>query len=181
MPVAQAADGMPVERDHVYVIPPNAEMSLLHGRLHLLPLAAPRGLNLPIDLFFRRSFQAGLQLPELGVIGQVQETRRQLVDDVKQVQRSAARTGELARIPERLHRETAEIHGHDDCLGDEHGHRLPFSRGMTGASRAGKRPRGGPAAGLRCRSNFQAKCGILHGRQPATRAATTRGDLSSSA
>src|SRR5262249_24568257 len=52
MPVAQASDGLAVERDHVYVIPPSAEMSLLHGTLHLLPLAAPRGLHLPIDFFF---------------------------------------------------------------------------------------------------------------------------------
>src|SRR5262249_15546408 len=28
-------------------------MSLLHGTLHLLPQASPRGLNLPIDFFFR--------------------------------------------------------------------------------------------------------------------------------
>jgi two-component system CheB/CheR fusion protein len=53
MPVLQAKDHLTVERDHVYVIPPNKDMSLLHGRLHLMPQAAPRGLNLPIDFFFR--------------------------------------------------------------------------------------------------------------------------------
>jgi two-component system CheB/CheR fusion protein len=53
MPVLQATDRLKVEPDHVYVIPPNKEMSILHGVLHLMPLSAPHGLNLPIDFFFR--------------------------------------------------------------------------------------------------------------------------------
>jgi two-component system CheB/CheR fusion protein len=53
MPVVQVTDRQPVEADHVYVIPPNRDMSILHGVLHLLPQAAPRGLNLPVDVFFR--------------------------------------------------------------------------------------------------------------------------------
>jgi len=35
------------------MIPPNKDMSILHGVLHLLEPAAPRGLRLPIDFFFR--------------------------------------------------------------------------------------------------------------------------------
>ena len=53
MPVLQVKDRMKVEPDHVYVIPPNNDLSLLHGVLHLLPPASPRGLRLPIDFFFR--------------------------------------------------------------------------------------------------------------------------------
>jgi two-component system CheB/CheR fusion protein len=53
MPVQQAKDGSLVEPNHVYVIPPNKDMSLLRGKLHLLPQMSPRGLNLPIDFFFR--------------------------------------------------------------------------------------------------------------------------------
>ncbi|HAY08677.1 MAG TPA: chemotaxis protein CheB, partial [Thauera sp.] len=53
IPVSQAADGMRVEPDHVYVIPPNRDLSILHGVLYLLEPAAPRGLRLPIDFFFR--------------------------------------------------------------------------------------------------------------------------------
>jgi two-component system CheB/CheR fusion protein len=53
MRVIQAKDGTPVEPDHVYVIPPNKDMSILHGTLHLLDPTAPRGLRLPIDFFFR--------------------------------------------------------------------------------------------------------------------------------
>ncbi|HEX8795370.1 MAG TPA: chemotaxis protein CheB, partial [Polyangiaceae bacterium] len=53
MPVVEVRDRLKVEPDSVYVIPPNKDMSILHGLLHLLPQTAPRGLNLPIDFFFR--------------------------------------------------------------------------------------------------------------------------------
>lgn len=53
MPVVQVRDRMKVKPDSVYVIPPNRDMSLLHGSLHLLEPTAPRGLRLPIDFFFR--------------------------------------------------------------------------------------------------------------------------------
>jgi len=44
---------MKVEPDHAYVIPPNKDMSILHGVLHLFEPSAPRGFRLPIDFFFR--------------------------------------------------------------------------------------------------------------------------------
>ncbi len=53
MKVVQAEDNMPVQPDCVYVIPPNKDMSLLHGKLHLLVPLESRGLRLPIDYFFR--------------------------------------------------------------------------------------------------------------------------------
>src|SRR5690606_11066108 len=53
IPVVQIEDGMKVEPEHVYVIPPNCDLSMLHGVLYLLEPAAPRGLRLPIDFFFR--------------------------------------------------------------------------------------------------------------------------------
>ena len=53
MPVQQARDGERLEPDRVYVIPPARDMSLLHGVIHLLPQTSPRGLNLPVDFFFR--------------------------------------------------------------------------------------------------------------------------------
>src|SRR5476651_2151543 len=52
MKVTQVKDRMKVRPDCVYVIPPNRDLSLLHGRLHLLAPATPRGLRLPIDFFF---------------------------------------------------------------------------------------------------------------------------------
>jgi len=53
MKVMQVKDRTRVHPDCVYVIPPNKDMSILHGILHLLDPVAPRGLRLPIDFFFR--------------------------------------------------------------------------------------------------------------------------------
>ena len=53
MQVLQIMDGMPVEPDTVYVVPPNQGLSILNGTLQLMELSRPRGANLPIDNFFR--------------------------------------------------------------------------------------------------------------------------------
>jgi two-component system CheB/CheR fusion protein len=67
MPVLQIKDRMKIEPNHVYVIPPNKDLSILHGTLHLLEPAAPRGLRLPIDFFFR-SLADDRQEQSIGVI-----------------------------------------------------------------------------------------------------------------
>ena len=67
MKVIQVKDRTKVEPDCVYVIPPNKDMSILHGVLHLLEPAAPRGLRLPID-FFLRSLAQDQQEHSIGVI-----------------------------------------------------------------------------------------------------------------
>ncbi|WP_232322180.1 chemotaxis protein CheB [Methylomonas lenta] len=51
--VIQACDHMKVEPNWVYVIPPNKDLSILHGKLQLLDPSTTRGLHLPIDSFFR--------------------------------------------------------------------------------------------------------------------------------
>ncbi|MBI5351983.1 MAG: PAS domain-containing protein [Chloroflexi bacterium] len=53
MKVFQVKDRMRVEANCVYVIPPNKDLSILHGVLNLFAPLAPRGLRLPIDFFFR--------------------------------------------------------------------------------------------------------------------------------
>ncbi|MFB3765691.1 MAG: CheR family methyltransferase [Methanotrichaceae archaeon] len=53
MKVSQAEDGEKVQPNHVYVIPPGKDLSLMHGTLQLLDPTQPRGLRLPIDFFFR--------------------------------------------------------------------------------------------------------------------------------
>ncbi len=53
MKVYHVKDRMRVKENCVYVIPPNKDMSILHGILHLLVPVSPRGLRLPIDFFFR--------------------------------------------------------------------------------------------------------------------------------
>jgi two-component system CheB/CheR fusion protein len=67
MKVVQVKDRLKVEPNRVYVIPPNKDLSILHGVLHLLPPAAPRGLRLPID-FFLRSLAADQGPESVGVI-----------------------------------------------------------------------------------------------------------------
>jgi two-component system CheB/CheR fusion protein len=51
--VVQAQNGMRVEPDHVYVIPPGKDMSLSKGRLNLFPQPGAPALHLSIDFFFR--------------------------------------------------------------------------------------------------------------------------------
>jgi two-component system, chemotaxis family, CheB/CheR fusion protein len=53
MKVVQVEDGMRVERNCVYVIPPNRDMTLSDGQLQLTERDTPRGQRLPIDSFFR--------------------------------------------------------------------------------------------------------------------------------
>jgi two-component system CheB/CheR fusion protein len=67
MPVAQVRDRTRVKPDCVYIIPANKDMSILHGVLHLLAPAEPRGLRLPID-FFLRSLAQDRQEQSIGVI-----------------------------------------------------------------------------------------------------------------
>jgi len=53
MKVYQVKDGLKAAPNCVYVIPPNKDLSILHGTLHLLEPTASRGLRLPIDFFFK--------------------------------------------------------------------------------------------------------------------------------
>ena len=53
MPVWDASDGMSVEPNHVYVIPPNAELTIAGRVLKLSPRSQARGTHMPIDLFLR--------------------------------------------------------------------------------------------------------------------------------
>ncbi len=67
MEVFQVRDRMRIRPDCVYVIPPNKDMSILHGVLHLFEPIAPRGLRLPID-FFLRSLAEDRRDRSIGVI-----------------------------------------------------------------------------------------------------------------
>ena len=53
MPVSEAADGMPLEANHVYVIPANVDLTIAHGRLRLAPRTQTPGSHMPIDRFLR--------------------------------------------------------------------------------------------------------------------------------
>jgi two-component system CheB/CheR fusion protein len=51
MTVVQVENGMGVEPNRVYVIPPNSYMTVSDGVLLLKPPADPRGMRMPIDRF----------------------------------------------------------------------------------------------------------------------------------
>jgi two-component system CheB/CheR fusion protein len=53
MQVFEVEDGMKVQPNCTYIIPPNHDMAFLNGALQLLEPTAPRGQRLPIDFFFR--------------------------------------------------------------------------------------------------------------------------------
>jgi len=67
MKVMQVSEGLKIEPNHVYVIPPSKSMSVLNGTLHLFDPIELRGLRLPIDIFFR-SLAADMQEKSIGVI-----------------------------------------------------------------------------------------------------------------
>ena len=67
MPVLEAVHGMSIRPDRVYVIPPNANMALVQGTLHITPRAEGRGLHLPVDYLFR-SLAADQQGRAIGVV-----------------------------------------------------------------------------------------------------------------
>jgi len=75
MKVSQVRDRMRIKAGEVYVIPPNKDMSILHGTLYLFEPGAPRGLRLPIDFFFqsladdRRGSSIGVVLSGMGSDG----------------------------------------------------------------------------------------------------------------
>lgn len=53
MPVSEIKDGMPVEPNHIYVIPSNVNMAIFHRVLNLMPRTEIRGMHMPIDYFLR--------------------------------------------------------------------------------------------------------------------------------
>ena len=68
MKVAQAEDGVRVQPDRVYVIPPGAQMAIEQGVLRLSPLQGDeRRPHLPID-FFLRSLAADRGRQAIGVV-----------------------------------------------------------------------------------------------------------------
>lgn len=53
MPVYRAEDGMDVEANRIYLIPPKKNLTIFHGKLMLSEQDHTKGVNLPIDIFLR--------------------------------------------------------------------------------------------------------------------------------
>ncbi len=58
MTVCQATDGMPIEREHLYVIPPGTYLSVENGTLHLTTPQARHGARLPFDFLLHSMAKA---------------------------------------------------------------------------------------------------------------------------
>ncbi|HXU07025.1 MAG TPA: chemotaxis protein CheB, partial [Polyangia bacterium] len=68
--VLAAADGTQVEPNKVYVIPPNSDLAILQGVLHVMSpprTATPHGPHLPVDYFFR-SLAADQGTRSIGIV-----------------------------------------------------------------------------------------------------------------
>ena len=53
MKIHKVTDGIEIQLNHIYLIPPRMNMTVFHGKLFLTEHEATRTLNLPIDIFFR--------------------------------------------------------------------------------------------------------------------------------
>ncbi|WP_235669610.1 chemotaxis protein CheB [Solidesulfovibrio carbinolicus] len=53
MNVRRAEEGMAVTANTVYLIPPRKQLTIFHGKLLLSDIDHAKGINLPIDIFFR--------------------------------------------------------------------------------------------------------------------------------
>lgn len=53
MPVQRIEDGVLVEKNHIYLIPPRKNLTMFHDRLLLKEQVRNEGLNLPVDVFFQ--------------------------------------------------------------------------------------------------------------------------------
>ncbi|MEY3868679.1 MAG: hypothetical protein RLZZ338_2570 [Cyanobacteriota bacterium] len=67
MPVTEVTDGMKVERNQVYIIPPNTKMILSQGLLQLTPREKTSGKYMPADSFFV-SLAADRGVKSIGVV-----------------------------------------------------------------------------------------------------------------
>ncbi len=67
LPVHTVSDGMRVEPDHVYVVPPNAGLAIANGTLGLRPRIEGSGPHHPIDRFFE-SLAVDRTVHALGVV-----------------------------------------------------------------------------------------------------------------
>jgi two-component system CheB/CheR fusion protein len=53
LPVLRAENGMQVEPDHIYLIPPKKNLTIFHGKLLLEDQKQRDGINLPVDIFLK--------------------------------------------------------------------------------------------------------------------------------
>jgi two-component system CheB/CheR fusion protein len=67
MPVIEAGDRLRLEPNHVYVIPPNSNLAIAQGMLHVTARAEARGPHVPVD-YMLRSLAQDQKSRAIGVI-----------------------------------------------------------------------------------------------------------------
>jgi two-component system CheB/CheR fusion protein len=67
MQVFEVEDGMSVQPNCIYIIPPGYDMGLMNGALQLFKPLAPRGHRLPIDFFFQ-SLALDMRSRAIGIV-----------------------------------------------------------------------------------------------------------------
>lgn len=67
MTVVEIQEGMRAEADHIYVIPPNCDLTISGSQFHIADREQPRSVNTTIDIFFR-SLAADQDPNAIGVI-----------------------------------------------------------------------------------------------------------------
>jgi two-component system CheB/CheR fusion protein len=63
MPVVEAEDRMPIELNHVYVIAPGTELTMVDGELRVQRSPSSIARRAPIDAFFPRSRRPAVRTP----------------------------------------------------------------------------------------------------------------------
>src|SRR5262249_17945894 len=133
MPVLEAAHGLAVRPNHVYVIPPNANLALALGILHITPRGEGRAPHLPVDYLFRslaedqRAKAIGvvlsgtgsdgtLGLCEIKAVGGIAFAQEELSAKHPGMPNSAIDSGcvDFVLPPEQIAQRLAEIGGHPD-------------------------------------------------------------------
>ncbi|MBX3043635.1 MAG: PAS domain-containing protein [Candidatus Kapabacteria bacterium] len=67
IPIYRAEDGMKVQKNSIYLIPPKKNLTIFHRKLYLTDQSLNLGLNLPIDIFLR-SLAEDLAERSIGIV-----------------------------------------------------------------------------------------------------------------
>jgi two-component system CheB/CheR fusion protein len=100
LPVTQVVQGVRVEANHIYIVPPNVQMEMVDDHLHLSPRPVDRTQYNPIDHFFR-SLAGALKQRAIGVVlsGTASDGASGLAEIKRMGGVTLAQTPETAKYP----------------------------------------------------------------------------------
>ena len=131
LPVIQVVDGLRIEPQHIYVVPPNVQMGIVDGALHLLPRPGDRSQYTPIDFFLQSLAQwahnraigvilsgtasdGAVGIREIKSAGGITIAQKPKTAKYDGMPRAAIATGmiDLVLSPQEIAEEIAHIHAH---------------------------------------------------------------------